>query len=90
MPETAAWIRAEDTPAVGGHAIKLGLDFGDQPLVPRQSEQEVDPVGHSSAFFSTPETEKLYSGVAKINASAASARNRSTEGGSPRCSTSAL
>src|SRR5256885_1053101 len=47
---------------------------------------------HSRAFFNTPETEKLYSGVASISASAAatSPRNRSTEEGKPRCSTSAL
>src|SRR5215471_4695128 len=47
---------------------------------------------HSSAFFSTPGTEKLYSGTAKIRASATATflRKLSTSAGKPRCSTSAL
>src|SRR5262249_23698702 len=47
---------------------------------------------HSSAFFSTPGTEKLYSGTAKIRASASATffRKPSTATGKPRCSTSAL
>jgi hypothetical protein len=46
----------------------------------------------SMAFFSTPGTEKLYSGLTKRSASAAaiSRRNRSTDGGSPALRTSSL
>jgi hypothetical protein len=31
--------------ALGGDKIKLGLDLGDEPFVPREPEQEVDAVG---------------------------------------------
>src|SRR6266700_30027 len=40
-----AALRPAGAPALGGDKIKLGLDLGDEPLVLRQPEQEIDAVG---------------------------------------------
>jgi hypothetical protein len=58
----------------------------------RSTEASAGRESQSSAFFSTPEVPRLYSGVAMSNASApaTAARSSATGSGSPTDSTSSL
>lgn len=76
-----------------GRAVPSGLidapnSAQDLPLAGGSGERD----NHSSAFFNTPGIEKLYSGIAKISASAAAIllRKLYTAPGIPCCSMSLL